>query len=245
VPPQQIPPQSFPPQPVPPEQVWPQPGWAAPGGDAPGGDPAWPAQSTGPVDFVPGFGSPMSPPQPAGSTATTATGQLPAAGPPGGPAGGQRAGRLGARLKGGLPAGAARHRTVFTGLALGVIGLVLLELGLAREFGNASLWSVVPTWSAFATVAAVVALVPLVARWVPAAPATGRAWRIGLAGAIGLAAFWVLVALPLVTSDRGFLLTAGTALAAAALWLAPGRPAGTNTGTTNTGTTNTGPGSTA
>jgi hypothetical protein len=148
-------------------------------------------------------------------------------------------------LKGGLPAGAARHRTVFTGLALGVIGLVLLELGLAREFGNASLWSVVPTWSTFATVAAVVALVPLLARWVPAAPATGRAWRIGLAGAIGLAAFWVLVALPLVTSDRGFLLTAGTALAAAALWLAPGRPAGTNTGTTNTGTTNTGPGSTA
>jgi hypothetical protein len=225
--------------------VWPQPGSVTPGWDVPGGDPAWPSQSTGPVDFVPGFGSQMSPPQPAGSTAATATGELPAAGPVGGPAGGHSAGRLGARLKGGLPAGAARHRTVFTGLALGVIGLVLLELGLARDFGNASLWSVVPTWSAFATVAAVIALVPLVARWVPSAPTTGTVWRIGLVGATGLAAFWVLVALPLVASDRGFLLTAGTALAAAALWLAPGRPAGTNTGTTNTGTTGTGPGSTA
>jgi hypothetical protein len=240
VPPQQVPSQPFPPQPVPPEQVWPQPGWATPDGDVPGGDPTWPGQPTGPVDFVPGFGSRLSPPQPAGSTAATATGQLPAVGPAGGPAGGHSAGRLRARLKGGLPAGAARHRTVFTGLALGVIGLVLLELGLARDFGNASLWSVVPTWSAFATVAAVVALVPLVARWVPSAPATGTVWRIGLAGATGLAAFWVLVALPLVTSDRGFLLTAGTALAAAALWLSPGRPAGTNTGTAATG-----PGSTA
>ncbi|MCU1607763.1 MAG: Integral rane transporter, partial [Modestobacter sp.] len=137
---------------------------------------------------------------------------------------------------------AARHRTVFAGLALGVVGLVLLELGLARNFGNASLWSVVPTWSTFATVAAVVALVPLVARWVPSAPATGTAWRIGLGGAVGLAAFWVLIALPLVTSDRGFLLTAGTALAAAALWLAPGRAEARSAGT-NTATTGSGPGS--
>jgi hypothetical protein len=78
-----------------------------------------------------------------------------------------------------------------------------------------------------------------VARWVPSAPAAGAAWRIGLAGAAGLAAFWVLVALPLVTSDRGFLLTAGTALAAAALWLAPGRaearPAATGTADTGSG----------
>jgi hypothetical protein len=112
---------------------------------------------------------------------------------------------------------------VLAGLGLGVLGLVLLELGLALAFGNESLWSVLPTWSAFATVAIVVALLPLVLHWVPSAPAPGRTWRIGLAGAVGVGAFWVLVALPLVASDRGFLLTAGPALAAAAVWLAPGR----------------------
>ncbi|SDY18432.1 hypothetical protein SAMN05661080_02614 [Modestobacter sp. DSM 44400] len=220
VPPAQMSPPSFRPQPVPPEQqVWPQP--AAPQEPAP--DAAWSARATGPVDFVPGFGT--SAPPPAGSRAATTTGQLPAAGPAeGGPSRtGHNAKRLGAKLTGGLPGGAAEHRAVFAGLGLGVLGLVLLELGLARDFGNASLWSVVPTWSAFATVAAVVALLPLVARWLPGAPGPGTTWHIGLGAVIGLAAFWVLVALPLVASDRGFLLSAGLALAAAAVWLAPGR----------------------
>ncbi|MCW2535833.1 MAG: Integral rane transporter, partial [Modestobacter sp.] len=194
----------------------------------PAGDTPWSPQPTGPVDFVPGFGTPVPPPvpaPPAGSTAVTPTGQLPVAGPRATPGNGsgQPAKRLGARLKGGLPGGAAGHRAVFAGLGLGVIGLVLLELGLALDFGNDSLWSVVPTWSAFATVAAVVALLPLVAHWVPRAPRAGTTWRIGLAGVAALAAFWVLVALPLVASDRGFLLTAGLGLAAVALWLAPGR----------------------
>jgi hypothetical protein len=228
VPPAQMSPPSFRPQPVPPEQVWPQP--VVPAQEpAPAGDRAWSPLSTGPVDFVPGFGTPAppSPPPPAGSTAVTATGQLPAAGPGTTPetGPGQPAKRLGARLTGGLPGGAAGHRSVLAGLGLGLVGLLLLELGLALDFGNDSLWSVVPTWSAFATVAAVVALLPLVARWVPRAPGAGTTWRIGLAGLAALAAFWVLVALPLVASDRGFLLTAGLGLAAAALWLAPGRAA--------------------
>jgi hypothetical protein len=224
VPPAQMAPPSFRPQPVPPEQVWPQP--VAP--QEPAADTPWSAQPTGPVDFVPGFGTSAPPPvpaPPAGSTAVTATGQLPAVGPAHAePGAGPSARRLGAKLTGGLPRGAAGHRAVFAGLGLGVVGLVLLEFGLARDFGNASLWSVVPTWSAFATDAAVVALLPLVARWVPRSPDARTTWRIGAAAVAALAAFWVLVALPLVASDRGFLLTAGLALAAAALWLAPGRP---------------------
>jgi hypothetical protein len=225
-------PPPFRPQPVPPEQAWPQP--AAPQEPAPADDAAWSAQPTGPVDFVPGFGTPAASHAPAaGSTAAPTTGQLPAAAPGTAPetGPGRPAKRLGARLSG----GAARYPAVFAGLGLGVVGLVLIELGLARHFGNDSLWSVVPTWSAFATVAAVVALLPLVARWVPRAPGAGTTWRIGLAGVAALAAFWVLVALPLVASDRGFLLTAGLGLAAAALWLAPGRAeagSGSGPGTT-------------
>jgi hypothetical protein len=42
-------------------------------------------------------------------------------------------------------------------------------------------------------------------------------------GLAGLTAAWVLVALPLAASDRGFWLTAAVAAAGAALWLAPGR----------------------
>ncbi|WP_138759884.1 hypothetical protein [Modestobacter altitudinis] len=107
-------------------------------------------------------------------------------------------------------------------LGLAVLAVLLLELGLALESGSPSLWDVVPTWSAFATVAALVVLVA------PLGALTGRvpartAWRTGAVGTAALAAFWVLVALPLAASDRGFWLTAAVAAAAAALWSAPGR----------------------
>jgi hypothetical protein len=38
--------------------------------------------------------------------------------------------------------------------------------------------------------------------------------------------FWVLVVLPRVDSDRGFVLTAALAALGAALWIAPGRSRG-------------------
>jgi hypothetical protein len=245
--PQSVGPQTMPPQPLPPGQVWPQPGSAPPGGrldfipgfPAEGGAPDTAAStgSTGATAAPPASG-PSAPPPPG---SPRPTGQLPAAGPGGVPGtapqptagSGGAAKRLGARLGGGARAGAPRgarlrggraaDRRTLVGLGLGVVGLVLLELGLTRQFGSDSLWSVVPTWSAFATVAALVGLLPLVLRWVPAGLAAGTGWRVGLAGVVGLGVFWVLVALPLAASDRGFLLTAGPALAAAGLWLAPGR----------------------
>jgi hypothetical protein len=111
---------------------------------------------------------------------------------------------------------------VLAALGLGVAGLAMLEAGLVLGFGSESLWDVVPTWSAFATVAALVALVPAVAR-LAGRPSARTAWRIGAVGAAGVAAFWVLIGLPLVASDRGFWLTAATAAAGAAVWLSPGR----------------------
>jgi hypothetical protein len=67
-----------------------------------------------------------------------------------------------------------------------------------------------------------VVLTPVVAGLTGRFPARA-AWRAGAAGAAALAAFWVLVALPLAASDRGFWLTAALAAAAASLWFAPGR----------------------
>jgi hypothetical protein len=192
---------------------------AAPAGAA---EPGRPTLSTGPMDFVPGFagdrppgasgaggGAHAAPPRSAGPTTHpgTAVG-APSASPRRSPlAVLQRAGRSGRAL----PA-----------LALAVLGLALLEVGLTLDYDTRSLWDVVPTWSAMATVAALIVLVPAVAGLTGRLP-TRTAWRTGAAGVAALAVFWVLVALPLAASDRGFWLTAALACAGAALWLAPGR----------------------
>ena len=231
------------------EQVPPQPAFAP-------YDPAAPTRATGPMDFVPGFGSeqpragagavppppvpgpvstPGYAPGPTGSSPSAVPSPRPDAGPVTAPttAWGHAApadpstGGTGTPPSGRSPlapvGAAAREGSVLVGLVLGVLGLALLEIGLALDFGNQSLWEVVPTWSAFATVAAVVALVPLAVRLAGRGLPARTAWRAGAAGVGALAVFWVLVALPLVGSDRGFWLTAALGAAAAALWLAPGR----------------------
>lgn len=190
-----------------------QPQWSQPVGPPPGQptgpqeyrvptgyDPAYPAAPTGPMDWVPGFPGDR-PPAPGGPAGQHDTGRAPQVSP---------------RNRG------TADRARLTATVLGVLALVVLELGLALSFGLTSLWSAVPTWSAFATVAALVALVP----FVPGGGLSRRqAWRVGAAGVGGLALFWVLVVLPLVASDQGFLLTAALGLAGAALWLTPGRTA--------------------
>ena len=50
-------------------------------------------------------------------------------------------------------------------------------------------------------------------------------WRIGVAGLVGLAVFWLLVVLSVVATYRGFLLTAALGALGAALWVGPGRKA--------------------
>ncbi len=162
-----------------------------------GYDPAFPAQPTGPMDWVPGF----SGAQPASS--------------PGNPGPGQDTGRA-------PTVGASRRspdRAALTATGLGVLGALLLQLGLGTT--AVPLWSAVTTWSLFATAASLLVLAPLV----PGRVGLSRrlATRLGLAGLAGLAAFWLLVALPMAASDRGFWLTAGVALAAVALWLSPTR----------------------
>ena len=122
------------------------------------------------------------------------------------------------------PGLAPGNRQALIGLALAVLSVVLLEIGLLLGFGTEPLWSTVTLWAAFATFCAVLALVAFVAFY----PAGNRLrsaaiWRIAAAGLVGLSVFWVLVVLPDVASDRGFVLTAALGCLGAALWVGPRR----------------------
>jgi hypothetical protein len=87
--------------------------------------------------------------------------------------------------------------------------------------GQESWYSDTPAWAVFATITAIVQVAPSLARttgW-----SAERSWAIGAAGAGGLFAWWVLIALPAVSSNQGFAATMAVAAAAIGLWLAPGR----------------------
>jgi hypothetical protein len=171
-------------------------------------------QPTGPVDFVPGLpglGTPPPPPPPAQPVPPAPVPTWPETLENEG-AEKERAGTRGVRLP--------QDRSALVAVGLAALSLVLLQLGLALDFGTQSLWDVVPLWSAFATAAV---LVGLVARLVASSPRgrarAGQAWRVGAAALGGLAVFWLLVVLPGADSDRGFLLTAALGALGAALWV--------------------------
>ncbi|RBY93652.1 hypothetical protein DQ237_16885 [Blastococcus sp. TF02-8] len=163
------------------------------------------ARSTGPVDFVPGLpglGTPPPPPAAASWPQTLENDAAPAAA---------------ARTR------APRDRTLLAAAGLVVASLVLLELGLALEFGTESFWSALPLWSAFATLCAVLGLAAAAALLPAGRRLGGAGWGIAAGGLVGLAVFWVLVVLPNADSDRGFLLTAALGALGGALWLTAGR----------------------
>lgn len=117
-----------------------------------------------------------------------------------------------------------RDPRALLGLGLVTLALVLLEVGLLVEFGARSYWSAVTLWSAFATACALLTLLAFAAFY----PAGNRlrpepAWRVAAGGLVGVAAFWLLVVLPEVASDRGFVLTAALAALGGALWIGPRR----------------------
>ncbi|SDF52395.1 hypothetical protein SAMN05660485_03561 [Blastococcus fimeti] len=182
-------------------------------------------QKTGPVGFVPGLPGQLPPPPPPAApapaeTPATATSAWPASletgpvPPAEEPVDGESA----------PPAREARDRTALRTLGLVAAALVLLELGLGLRFGGESFWSDIPLWSAFATVCAALGLAGA-AGLLPGGrrPGAATTWRIAAAGLVGLAVFWLLVVLPVVASDRGFLLTAALGCLGAALWTGPAR----------------------
>jgi hypothetical protein len=160
-------------------------------------------RETGPVGFVPGLpdaGMPAAPP-PAGVWPETLENEA-------APAAVTRA---------------PRDRTALAAAGLVLASLLLLQAGLALDFGTESFWSAVPLWSAFATVCVVLGLAA-VAELLPGARRLARSgWQFAAAGFVGLAVFWVLVVLPNADSDRGFLHTAALGALGGALWLTAGR----------------------
>jgi hypothetical protein len=119
---------------------------------------------------------------------------------------------------------APRDRAAALGLGLAVLSLALLEVGLSLTFGTESYWSAVTLWSAFATICGVLGVLAFAASYPSGSRIrSGAVWRIAAAGLVGLAVFWILVVLPVVASDRGFLLTAALGALGAALWVGPGR----------------------
>jgi hypothetical protein len=221
-----------------------------PGAGPPAGTPVEAAQPTGPVDFVPGLPGAGTPPPPSGATSVpphappTRPAAVPAAepgpdAPPTAPV--TAAGdspvwpdsldpAAPAPAPGKAPA-AKRVRTrrpddrrALIGLGLAVLAAALLQVGLLLRFDTVSFWSAVTLWSAFATFASLLALVAFAAFY-PAGNRlrSGAVWRIAAAGLVGLSVFWVLVVLPDVASDRGFVLTAALGCLGAALWIGPRR----------------------
>jgi hypothetical protein len=205
-----------------------------PGAVRPGPAPMEEPLPTGPVDFVPGL--PGTPPVPPPAPPSTTPPPPPPVEPVSTEAqdtGAQpvwpetlESERVRGEARKVRRARVPRNRAAVLGVGLSVLALVLLELGLALDFGRQSYWSAVPLWSAFATLCAVLAVVAFAAA-LPSGSRlrSGGAWRIAAAGLVGLAVFWVLVVLPVVASDRGFLLTAALGALGAAVWVGPGRKA--------------------
>jgi hypothetical protein len=170
---------------------------------------------TGPVGFVPGLPAVGAPPPPSASAAGAAE-----------PATRQKAAKAPKGSKTAATSEARRsprQRAAMIGTGLATLGLVLLEVGLLLGFGTGSLWSSVTLWSAFATLATLLVFLPLAGPLSGARLRLDVAWRVAAGGLTGVAVFWVLVVLPAVDSDRGFVLTAALAALGAALWVAPAR----------------------
>jgi hypothetical protein len=102
------------------------------------------------------------------------------------------------------------------------LSVLVVALGLSIPFDSSNAWTTQLAWAIFAQCAATVAAAPVLVTGAGRSPAT--AWRVGAAGSVALAAHWLLVVLPSVGSNAGFVLTVGTALAAAATWFSPHRP---------------------
>jgi hypothetical protein len=184
------------------------------------------AQPTGPVDFVPGLpglGTPPVPPVAAAPPAPTASvPPVPSTGGPSWPDTLQSdVPAQGRRRKMRVPSGLG-DRQALAGLGLSALALALLLVGLGLDFGGESFWSALPLWSAFALLCALLGLLAFAASH-PSGNrlGSGPAWRVAAGGLVGLSVFWLLVVLPRVDTDRGFVLTAALACLGGALWIGP------------------------
>jgi hypothetical protein len=116
---------------------------------------------------------------------------------------------------------APHDRTALAAVGLAALAVVLLQLGLVD--GDADLWRDVRLWSVFATAATVLGLVALAVRATTGRPSARTTTRLVIGAVLALAVFWLLVVLPIVASDPGFLVTAALLALGGALWLGPAK----------------------
>jgi hypothetical protein len=116
---------------------------------------------------------------------------------------------------------AVHDRSALAAVGLAALSVVLLQLGLTN--GEADLWRDVTLWSAFATAATVLGLLALAVRAAAGRPSARVTTRVVAGAVLALAVFWLLVVLPIVASDTGFLVTAALLSLGAALWLGPAK----------------------
>ncbi|MGH9379429.1 MAG: hypothetical protein ACRD2Z_02265 [Thermoanaerobaculia bacterium] len=114
----------------------------------------------------------------------------------------------------GVPAAASRGAG---DRILAVLAVVAVSVGLIWGLRSSWMWRT-PLWALFALGCVFAQLLTLLGS------REGKAWKVAAVATAGLAGFWLLVVLPSIASNAGFLLTAGVAAAGGALWLAPGRP---------------------
>jgi hypothetical protein len=114
-----------------------------------------------------------------------------------------------------------RDRTALAAVGLAAVAVVLLQLGLVD--GDPDLWQDVTLWSVFATAATVLGLIALAVRAIAGRPSASTTTRMVAGAVLGLAVFWLLVVLPMVASDPGFLVTAALLALGGALWLGPAK----------------------
>ena len=116
---------------------------------------------------------------------------------------------------------AAHDRSALAAVGLAALSVVLLQLGLIN--GDADLWRDVTLWSDFATAATVLGLLALAVRAAAGRPSARVTTRVVAGAVLALAVFWLLVVLPIVASDPGFLVTAALLALGGALWLGPAK----------------------
>ncbi len=170
-----------------------QPGMGQPGMGQPGSVPA--------PGYVPGHGRVQ-----------------PAAPPPGGPP----PGAPGVGFAGTPPGGSLADRYTPDGLrrAAQIACPILVLIGLSWPEGGETGWSRYLLWAVFAAVAAIGQLSSITKS---ATSSPSQAWTVAALCTGALLVYWVLIVLPEITSNGGFLQTLGVGAAATSLWLTPRR----------------------
>lgn len=106
-------------------------------------------------------------------------------------------------------------------IVLHAVTLIVVVLGISLDMDglDGNLWGDSWTWASFATLMALAQGAALL----PKTVANGIGWTIGAIGAAGLLLFWTLLMLPMISTNMAFMVTVGTACAAAAVMMSPDR----------------------